>query len=127
MDIFYFYLTIICITLTMTVSKTVGSKDTDDDDSFQDDEDLSIEIPRQRSNTFLRAFNWNDDDDDSQDNSFIKQERTFIRRDDSNSTYRDRNGRLCILCKWNILPCCEPNICKKHHIRFNECVEIKGR
>ncbi|CAF0728327.1 unnamed protein product [Rotaria sp. Silwood1] len=111
----------------MMVSKTVGSKDTEDDDILEDDEDLSIEIRRERSNTFLRAFT-SDDNDDSEDDSFIKQERTFIRRDDWNSTYyRDRNGRLCVLCKWNILPCCEPNICKKRHIRFNECVEIKGR
>ncbi|CAF1297151.1 unnamed protein product [Rotaria sordida] len=129
MNIFHLYLSIICIILTITVSKTIGFQETDDDDddNFQNDEDLSIEIPRARSNTFLRAFTLNDNDD-SQDDNLIDQERIFIRRHNSNSTYyKDRYGRICVLCKWNILPCCEPHICKKHHIRFNECVEIKGR
>jgi hypothetical protein len=90
--------------------------------------DLHHEIPRSRSSSFLRGLpsmdtSQSQDDEDSND-----QGRRFHRRDMINAThYTDRKGRICVLCKWGIAPCCAPNLCKKHHLRFNECVEVASR
>ena len=90
--------------------------------------DLHYEIPRSRSSSFLRGLpsienSQSQDDDDSND-----QEPRLRRRDMINAThYTDRKGRICVLCKWGIAPCCAPSFCKKHHIRFNECVEVASR
>jgi hypothetical protein len=101
---------------------TVGFEEGHDDISLQSSEDNDFRIPRTMSNTFLRAIISNDNDI-SQDEG-----QTFIRRDQTNSTYyKDQKGRICVLCKCRIAPYCEPNICKKHHIRFNECIKIKSR
>ncbi|CAF0760931.1 unnamed protein product [Adineta ricciae] len=87
------------------------------------DEQMDFELPRERSNLFLRSKILNGQDDDA-----VNQVQTLLRRDHMNMTYyKDRNGRICILCKWGILPCCEPNTCQKHRIRFNECVENNTR
>ncbi len=68
------------------------------------------------------------DNDISRDDHSINQEERWIRSDQTNSRYyKNRKGCICVLCKWGIVPCCSPNICKKHHLRFNECVETKGQ
>ena len=107
----------ICMVLIMIISLTVAFEEGQSDSSIQSSEENDFKISRAHSNTFLRALISEDDD-----------EQKFIRRDQTNSTYyKDRKGRTCVLCKWGIAPCCLPNICKKHHIRFNECIEIKGQ
>ena len=99
-----------------------------DANDYQQIRNLHHEIPRSRSSSFLRGLPSIDnsqlqDDDDSND-----QEPGLRRRDMINAThYTDRKGRICVLCKWGIAPCCAPNFCKKHHIRFNECVEVASR
>ncbi len=118
MNNFHLKLGTIRIILVMIISMAVG---------FEESEDIDFEIPRPQSNTFLRTI-ISDGNDISQDEDSIIQEQRFIRRDQTNSTYyKDRKGRICVLCKWGFVPCCEPNICKPHRIRFNECVEIKSR
>ncbi|CAF1157023.1 unnamed protein product [Didymodactylos carnosus] len=37
-----------------------------------------------------------------------------------------KDSKQCVLCAAKIADCCHPNYCKKHHVRFNECVEVKG-
>lgn len=128
MDTVYFYLTVICMTLVIMSSTTLGF-DESDERSLLNERGLDFELPRARSNTFLRALEERDDSsqDDSDDDVNAKA-RALLRRGQSNSSsYIDSKGRKCVLCKMNIFPCCEPSICKKHHIRFNECMEIKGR
>ncbi|CAF3317137.1 unnamed protein product [Rotaria socialis] len=128
MNTFHFYVGIICVTLAMVVSVTIESSETEEDSNSQEDRNINFEIPRARSSTFLRAMTPDDGDISQDDDDLIDQARDLVRRDQSNSThYIDSKGRVCVLCKWNLLPCCEPDICRKHHIRFNECLEIKSR
>lgn len=94
-------------------------------DGFQLVRDLHHEIPRSRSSSFLRDL---PSIDSSQSQDDDDQEPGLSRRDTINAThYTDRKGRICTLCKWGIAPCCAPDFCKKHHIRFNECVEATSR
>lgn len=33
----------------------------------------------------------------------------------------------CVLCKFNMVPCCKPNLCIKKRFRPDECLELKPR
>lgn len=35
-------------------------------------------------------------------------------------------GKDCVACKFNINPCCKPNVCIKKRFRPDECMEIKS-
>jgi hypothetical protein len=39
----------------------------------------------------------------------------------------NNNNQDCVLCKFNTLSCCKPNICIKKRFRPDECMEIKGK
>ena len=37
------------------------------------------------------------------------------------------NSAECVLCKFNMMPCCKPNLCVKKRFRPDECLELKPR
>lgn len=37
------------------------------------------------------------------------------------------NNLDCVLCKFNLVPCCKPNLCIKKNFRPDECLELRGR
>ncbi|UJR25497.1 hypothetical protein I4U23_006843 [Adineta vaga] len=124
MTIFHLkFVTISSVLLFILVSLSVGFEENSADISQSSNEERDFEILRERSNTFLRNLIMDNDLSTQDDNSF-NHVQTFQRRDQMNTThYKDRKGRICVLCKWGIVPCCEPHTCQKHRIRFNECVE----
>ncbi|CAF1497270.1 unnamed protein product [Adineta steineri] len=92
------------------------------DNNIQSHENIDFELPRARSNLFLRTI-ISGNNAILQDNDLMNQKQTVIRRDQNSTYYKDRKGRICVLCKWEFVPCCQPSICQKHRIRFNECID----
>jgi hypothetical protein len=114
MAIFRLQLNTICIVLAMIIWWTVCFEESQNDSNIQISVDNDFKIFRARLNRFLRAIISNDNDI-SQEDDFINEEQTFIWCDHTNSTYcKNRKGRICVLCKWGITPCCAPNIWKKN-------------
>ena len=71
------------------------------------DNDNDMELTDRKARMFLRSMLDNDDDDDS-------------------TAFDTRGiGRNCVACKFDIIPCCSPNICIKKRFRPDECMEIK--
>jgi hypothetical protein len=53
--------------------------------------------------------------------------RFFLQNDADNDVDKRVNNADCVLCKFNTIPCCKPNICIKKRFRPDECMEIKGK
>ncbi|CAF1124003.1 unnamed protein product [Rotaria sp. Silwood1] len=53
--------------------------------------------------------------------------RMFLENDDSDDFDKRANSGDCVLCKFNAVPCCKPNICHRKRFRPDECIEIKGK
>lgn len=55
--------------------------------------------------------------------------RSFLGDDDSleKRANNDNKNRDCVMCKFNTLRCCKPNVCVKKRFRPDECMEIKGK
>ena len=70
---------------------------------------------------YAKYFPGDDADDlevsDMDARSFLKTGAHKKPTDDSN----------CVLCKFNVVPCCSPNLCIKKRFRPDECLELKGR
>ena len=37
------------------------------------------------------------------------------------------NQEDCVLCKFNMIPCCKPNLCIKKRLQPDECLELRPR
>lgn len=55
---------------------------------------------------------------------------------EARSFLKDKNGKDydksidnldCVLCKFNLVPCCKPNLCIKKRLQPDECLELKPR
>ena len=53
--------------------------------------------------------------------------RSFLNKQDKNSFDKQTNNLDCVLCKFNMIPCCKPNLCIKKSLRPDECLELKPR
>jgi hypothetical protein len=67
-----------------------------------------------------------EDDDDDLELSDIDA-RSFLKKKDENNFDKQTNNLDCVLCKFNIMPCCKPNLCIKKRFRPDECLELKPR
>ena len=63
-----------------------------------------------------------DEDDDLELSALAA--RSFLKEEKINSLF---NTEDCVLCKFNAIPCCKPNICVKKSFRPDECLELKPR
>jgi len=66
------------------------------------------------------------EDDDDLELSDIDA-RSFLKKKDDKNFNKQMNNPDCILCKFNLVPCCAPNLCIKKHFRPDECLELKPR
>lgn len=65
--------------------------------------------------------------DDADDNDFdlsALAARTYLKDEKVNSLLDNED---CVLCKFNMVPCCKPNLCIKKRFRPDECLELKPR
>lgn len=53
--------------------------------------------------------------------------RSFLKNYDENNIDKFINNPDCVLCKFNLIPCCKPNICIKKRYSLDECLELKPR
>lgn len=53
--------------------------------------------------------------------------RSFLEKYDSNNFEKQMNDADCVLCKFNMIPCCKPNLCIKKRLRPDECLELRPR
>ncbi|UJR31783.1 hypothetical protein I4U23_019261 [Adineta vaga] len=67
-----------------------------------------------------------DDSDDEMELSGVNA-RSFLKSKPHYNLNKPTNDLDCVLCKFNIVPCCKPNICIKKRLRPDECLELKGR
>ena len=65
-----------------------------------------------------------DDLDDNDAELSVLAARSFLKEDKSNSLLDNED---CVLCKFNMIPCCKPNLCIKKRFRPDECLELKPR
>jgi hypothetical protein len=66
------------------------------------------------------------DDDDDMELSDINA-RSFLKKHEEYNYDKKVNNLDCVLCKFNIVPCCQPNLCIKKRFRPDECLELKPR
>ena len=66
-----------------------------------------------------------DDDDDLELSDF--NARSFLEKYDENNFDTLMKNPDCVLCKFNRIPCCKPNLCIKKRFRPDECLELKPR
>jgi hypothetical protein len=67
-------------------------------------------------------------DDDNMEMSEAKA-RSFLDDDDSPEKRNNNNNNKgdCVMCKFNTMRCCKPNVCVKKRFRPDECMEVKGK
>ncbi|CAF1031849.1 unnamed protein product [Rotaria magnacalcarata] len=66
-----------------------------------------------------------ENDDDVELSDF--NARSFLEKYDDNKFDTLMNNPDCVLCKFNKIPCCKPNLCIKKRFRPDECLELKPR
>ena len=66
-----------------------------------------------------------DDDNDVEINE--AKARAFLQDDSEDDVDKRATSNDCVLCKFNTIRCCKPNICVKKRFRPDECMEIKGK
>ena len=66
-----------------------------------------------------------EDDDDLE--SLDLDARSFLKKQDDKNFDKWPNNLDCIPCKFNMVPCCKPNLCIKKRFRPDECLELKPR
>lgn len=66
-----------------------------------------------------------DDDDDAVLNEL--DARTFLENQGEKDLEKFTHNFDCVLCKFNMIPCCKPNLCIKKRFRPDECLELKPR
>jgi hypothetical protein len=67
-----------------------------------------------------------EDNDDDLELSGIDV-RSFLKKHDEKDFNKPMNNLDCVLCAFNLVPCCAPNICIKKRLRPDECLELKPR
>jgi hypothetical protein len=67
-----------------------------------------------------------DDEDDDLELSDVDA-RSFLKKQNEKNIDKFTNNLDCVLCKFNMMPCCKPNICIKKRFRPDECLELKPR
>jgi hypothetical protein len=53
--------------------------------------------------------------------------RSFLKKNNENSFNQPLSNSDCVLCKFNMIACCKPNLCIKKRFRPDECLELKPR
>lgn len=53
--------------------------------------------------------------------------RSFLKTKPYHGVNKPINDYDCVLCKFNIVPCCKPNLCIKKRFQPDECLELRGR
>jgi hypothetical protein len=53
--------------------------------------------------------------------------RSFLKKNNDNSFNQLLSNSDCVLCKFNMIACCKPNLCIKKRFRPDECLELKPR
>ena len=85
---------------------------------------MLVVVPSCHGKSFLR-----DEDDDGMMELTQAKARSFL--DDNSGDSDDVDKRAtsgdCVMCKFNAVRCCKPNICIKKRFRPDECMEIKGK
>jgi hypothetical protein len=67
-----------------------------------------------------------EDDDDDLELADVDA-RSFLKKHKGYRFDKHVNNLDCVLCKFNLVPCCKPNICVKKSFRPDECLELKPR
>ncbi len=67
-----------------------------------------------------------DDEDDDLELSNIDAHSFLNKYNDKNFDKFPANLD-CVLCKFNMIPCCKPNLCIKKRLRPDECLELRPR
>ena len=70
-----------------------------------------------------RRFFLNDDDIELNE----ARARSFLGSDNEDSLDKRVASDDCVMCKFNMVKCCKPNVCVKKTLRPDECMEIKGK
>ncbi|CAF0740141.1 unnamed protein product [Didymodactylos carnosus] len=92
-----------CLVLGSVMLVTIQARRVANDDNF--------EISNSKARSFL---------DDSDDNDADDLANYLLKRASPSTAQKD-----CVMCKFNMVPCCKPNICIKKTLRPDECMEIK--
>jgi hypothetical protein len=53
--------------------------------------------------------------------------RSFLKKNNENNFNQLLSNSDCVLCKFNMIACCKPNLCIKKRFRPDECLELKPR
>ena len=53
--------------------------------------------------------------------------RSFLNKYDKHYGNRETKSDDCVPCKFNLVPCCKPNLCIKKSLRPDECLELLPR
>jgi hypothetical protein len=53
--------------------------------------------------------------------------RSFLKKKGKSDFDKHINNGDCVLCKFNMVPCCKPNLCIKKSFRPDQCLELKPR
>ena len=53
--------------------------------------------------------------------------RSFLNKYNKHYGNREVKGDDCVPCKFNMVPCCKPNLCIKKSLRPDECLELLPR
>lgn len=53
--------------------------------------------------------------------------RSFLRKHNKHYGHREAKSDDCVPCKFNMVPCCKPNLCIKKSLRPDECLELLPR
>ena len=65
------------------------------------------------------------EEDDDVESSEIDT-RSFLNKYETNYD-KQMNSLDCVPCKFNLIPCCKPNLCIKKSFRPDECLKLKPR
>jgi cytochrome c-type biogenesis protein CcmH/NrfF len=68
----------------------------------------------------------NDEDDDDLELSGTDA-RSFLNKQNEKDFNKFTHNFDCVLCKFNMIPCCAPHLCIKKRFRPDECLELKPR
>ncbi|CAF0714366.1 unnamed protein product [Adineta steineri] len=53
--------------------------------------------------------------------------RSFLKKKHEKNYDKYTDDSSCVLCKFNMIPCCKPNLCIKKSFRPDECLKLKPR
>lgn len=68
-----------------------------------------------------------EDNDDNNAELSELEARSFLKDHNAKDLDKFANNFDCVLCKFNMIPCCQPNLCIKKRFRPDECLELKPR